>query len=159
MKTLDLMGSFPKDRHPRMRSGQHISLEHLKTAEWPVVHQSPVGTGKTAVGYTFLKAKEKKGGKHLLYSVPNKTQVEQVQAMHPDVKVALGRNEHPCLYPGYDDDPRADQIPCSMNTDCPHRVNLETGETYEPGATPCPYLQQKYEALQGGIVVLSLIHI
>lgn len=151
----DLAGSFPYDRHPQMRDGQRQGLDHLEVSAWPVIHQSPVGTGKTALGYTVLKTQEKKGAKHLLYSTPNKTQVEQVKAMHPDVKVALGRNEHPCLYPGYDDNPRADQIPCSMLRDCPHRVNLETGETHEPGATPCPYLQQKYEALQGGIVVCT----
>ncbi|OGG60130.1 hypothetical protein A2765_01005 [Candidatus Kaiserbacteria bacterium RIFCSPHIGHO2_01_FULL_56_24] len=155
-KHLDLMGAFPFDRHPQMRDGQRIALEHLETAAWPVVHQSPVGTGKTALGYTFLKAKEKQGGTHLLYSTPNKTQVEQVKAMFPDVKIALGRNEHPCLYPGYaDESPKADDIPCSMLGDCPHRVNLQTGETHTKGVTPCPYLQQKYEALQGGIVVCT----
>src|SRR3989344_874532 len=155
-KNLDLMGGFPFDRHPQMRDGQRIALEHLETAAWPVVHQSPVGTGKTALGYTFLKAKEKQGGTHLLYSTPNKTQVEQVKAMFPDVKIALGRNEHPCLYPGYaDESPKADDIPCSMLGDCPHRVNLQTGETHTKGVTPCPYLQQKYEALQGGIVVCT----
>lgn len=138
-----------------MRAGQREALKHLEVSPWPVIHQSPVGTGKTALGYTVLKAKQKKGAKHLLYATPNKTQVEQVRAMHPDVKVALGRNEHPCLYPGYDDNPRADQIPCSMLRDCPHRVNLETGETHELGAKPCPYLQQKYEALRGGIVVCT----
>lgn len=158
-KHLDLMGSFPFDRHPQMRAGQKQALEHLteclKYESFPVIHQAPVGTGKTAVGYTFLKAHMSAGAKHLLYAVPNKTQVEQVKAMFPDVKVALGRNEHPCLYPGYSDNPRADEIPCSMNTECPHRVDRDTGETYEPGAIPCPYLQQKYEALQGGIVVCT----
>ena len=155
MQHLDLMGSFPYDRHPQMRVGQRIALEHLKsTTVWPVVHQSPVGTGKTDLGYTFLKAKEKQGAKHLLYATPNKTQVEQVQQMHPDMKVALGRNEHPCLY--YKGESlKADEVPCSMLVDCPHRVNLDTGETHTVGATPCPYLRQKYEARQGGIVACT----
>ena len=82
MQHLDLMGSFPYDRHPHMRVGQRIALEHLKsTTKWPVVHQSPVGTGKTDLGYTFLKAKLKQGSTHLLYATPTKTQVEQVQLM------------------------------------------------------------------------------
>ncbi|MEK7509678.1 MAG: helicase C-terminal domain-containing protein [Patescibacteria group bacterium] len=160
-KHLDLMGAFPFDRHPQMRAGQRIALKHLKAclenaaALFPVVHQSPVGTGKTALGYTFLKAYQNIGARQLFYSAPNKTHVEQVHTMFPDVKVMFGRNEHPCLYPGYPEGTRADDIPCSMLTNCPHRVNPDTGETHTPGAARCPYLQQKYEAKQGGIVACT----
>jgi Rad3-related DNA helicase len=155
------MDVFPFDRHPQMRDGQRIAIQHLSQCLkdvpllFPVVHQAPVGTGKTAVGYSFLKAHDVPEANHLLYSAPNKTQVEQVKAMFPDVKVALGRNEHSCLYPGYPAGTNADEIPCSMLTDCPHRVNLETGETHTKGAERCPYLQQKYEAKQGGIVACT----
>src|SRR5258708_5269115 len=37
-----------------------------------------------------------------------------------------------------------------MLSDCPHRVDQQTGETYEPGAIPCPYLAQKFEAKHAG---------
>lgn len=138
-----------------MRVGQRTALQHLESAERPVVHQSPVGTGKTAIGYTLLKAKLAKGAKLALYAVPNKALLRQVVEMYPDMKPAMGRNEHPCLYPKYEDNPRADEIPCHKLIDCPHRVNLKTGETHTSGAIPCPYLQQKYEAMQGGLVVCT----
>src|SRR3989344_5654396 len=161
-----LMGFFPFDRHPRMRDGQRIALEHLQaelmnSTSITVIHQSPVGTGKTAVGYTLLKAKQAEGAKLLIYATPNKTQLAQLHAMYPDVKVVLGRNEHPCLYPEYTDNPMADEIPCAMLRDCPSRVYLKdiethrAGETHEPGAKRCPYLSQKYEAMQGGIIACT----
>lgn len=156
MNHQDLVQAFPHQLLPQMRKSQEVALKHLAEAKvWPVVHQLPVGSGKTALGYTFLKALKNRGAKQLLFATPNKTQVEQIQRMFPEAKVALGRSEHPCLYPSYTDAPRADEIPCHMNVDCPHRVNLTTGETYMPGATPCPYLQQKYEAMQGGLVVCT----
>ena len=43
-----------------------------------------------------------------------------------------------------------------MLKDCPHRVDQATGETFVPGSTSCPYLQQKYEAKQGGVVVCTM---
>src|SRR6185436_7905262 len=52
---------------------------------------------------------------------------------------------------------KADQIPCSMLHNCPHRVNQETGETHEPGAIPCPYLRQKFEARTTNKPVLATL--
>src|SRR3989344_1932865 len=52
---------------------------------------------------------------------------------------------------------KADEIPCSMLRDCPHRVDQETGKTHEDGAIPCPYLQQKYEARNSRKPVLATL--
>ncbi len=117
--------------------------------------ESGTGTGKTAVEYTLLRAAEAKGGKTLFLITPNKTLVDQIRKEFPGLKVALGRNEHPCLYYP-DEELRADEIPCSLLQDCPHRVNQETGATHESGAAPCPYLEQKYEAKQGGVVLATM---
>ncbi|HXK31523.1 MAG TPA: DEAD/DEAH box helicase family protein, partial [Candidatus Paceibacterota bacterium] len=92
--------------------------------------ESGTGTGKTAVEYTLLRAAEAKGGKTLFLITPNKTLVDQIRKEFPGLKVALGRNEHPCLYYP-DEELRADEIPCSLLQDCPHRVNQETGATHE----------------------------
>jgi Rad3-related DNA helicase len=156
MKHLDLMGSFPYDRHPHMRIAQRTALEELRNVKGPIVLELPVGTGKTAIGYTYLSALRKRGAKNLFYIVPNKTLVEQVRSLHPEVLVAFGRNEHPCLY--YEDkELKADEIPCSLLKDCPHRVDQETGNTHTQGAVPCPYLKQKYEARhsKGAIVACT----
>lgn len=116
--------------------------------------ESPTGSGKTAVEYTILKAAQSKGAETLFLITPNKTIVEQIQKEFPDFKVALGRNEHKCFY--YEEEFGADEVPCSMLRDCPHRVDQATGETYEKNIEPCPYLQQKYEAKQGGIVLCTM---
>lgn len=138
-----IMGFFPWGQHRKPLPNQIEALGILeKTVS--IILEAPTGSGKTAIGYTFLKYHEsriKEGGCH--YIVPNKTLVNQIKEMYPDIGVAYGRNEHECLY--YEDRPRADSIPCSMLEDCDHRVDQETGETRIGGATPCPYLQQKYE--------------
>jgi len=161
MKNLDLMGSFPYDRHRVMRDGQKIAFEELRGVEGKAIIESPVGTGKTAVGITYLSALEKRlkaernFGGHLFYIAPNKALVEQVHTLYPKVNVVYGRNEHPCFY-YKDEDLKADEIPCSMLTDCPHRVDQETGKTHTAGAKPCAYLKQKYEAKKNpGIIVCT----
>lgn len=132
------------------------------------IFEAPTGSGKTAVEYTIAKAIEETQGGPVFIITPTKTLVEQIAQLHPDVKVAYGRHEHPCLYyepkdvltPEYvqslysnPENLKADEIPCLTLRDCPHRVNQETGETHEKGACPCPYYRQKYEAKQGGVVV------
>lgn len=112
--------------------------------------EAPTGTGKTAIGYTFLLSQ---GGGH--YLAPNKTLVGQVAALHPDTQPMFGRNEHVCLY--YTEPFKADEVPCSMLS-CGHRVSMETGETEEPGAEPCPYYKQKYEASKSTIVVATFAY-
>lgn len=145
--TLDLMGSFPYDRHPVMRSTQKIAFAGMSSVDGKMIREAPVGTGKTAIGYTYLVAVGKKGLKRRFFLQPNKALVDQVHQLFPDTQVAYGRNEHPCLYYP-DDNLKADQVPCAMLGDCPHRVDQLTGETYEEGALPCPYLLQKFKAKQ-----------
>jgi len=116
--------------------------------------ESPTGSGKTAVEYTILKAAQSEGRKTLFLITPNKTILEQIQKEFSDLKVALGRNEHQCLY--YEGGFQADEVPCSMLKDCPYRVDQKTGRTTEKDVEPCPYLQQKYEAKQGGIVLCTM---
>lgn len=164
-----LLDSFPLKRYPRIKPNQQAALEIIERHEGSVTLELPTGSGKTAIGYTFLKHLEEQGKGPLFYIAPTKALVEQVQSLHPDVRVAYGRGEHPCLY--YEEDKselsqkkiiwlsqqpdtiRANEIPCSMLVDCPHRVDQETGLTHTDGAMPCPYLQQKYEAKKGGRIV------
>lgn len=156
-KHLDLEGlkaAFPWDQYPEMRDNQKKALEMIAKENGSVTLELPTGSGKTALGFTVLKALQNQGGKGLFYLAPTKTIVEQVKKLHPEVKVIFGRNEYPCLY--YQKEKvTADEAPCSM-LECPHRVNQETGETEVIGILPCPYLQAKYEAKQGGIIVCTM---
>lgn len=154
--TLDaLMENFPWHQYPEMLPRQKEAFEIISRMGGSVTIEAPTGTGKTGIGYTVLKTLEHAGLGPLFYIAPTKTIVEQVKAMHPDVTVAYGRNDHPCLYyPGQN--LRADEIPCSLLVDCAHRVDQKTGQTKEPGATPCPYLLQKFQAKQSRIVVCTM---
>ena len=149
-----IMEFFPWNRHKKPLPNQVEALGILEKQN-SIILEAPTGSGKTATGYTFLKYYEsriKEGG--LRYIVPNKTLVNQIKEMYPDMATAYGRNEHECLY--YEDRPRADSIPCSMLEDCDHRVDQETGETKIGGAIPCPYLQQKYEFKKNRIGVCTM---
>ncbi|OGG64891.1 hypothetical protein A3C94_00090 [Candidatus Kaiserbacteria bacterium RIFCSPHIGHO2_02_FULL_55_17] len=156
MEHLDVARFFPRNRYSAMLGTQKTASNFIKESVASIFAlECPTGTGKTAIGYSYLKAMLASGVKQPFYLVPNKTLAEQVKSLHPDVHAVYGRNEHPCLfYPG--ENLKADEIPCSLLQECPHRVNQETGETKEPGAERCPYLQQKYEAKQsGGITVAT----
>ncbi len=155
-KHLDLMGAFPYNRYPYMRVAQRVTFEGMENVLGIKVRELPTGSGKTAIGYTFLHALQKKGKKHLFYLGPNKALVEQVATLHPDVHVMYGRGEHDCLYPAYEgQNLKADEIPCLSLVECPHRVDQESGQTFEPGVTPCPYYQQKYEAKHSGKIIAA----
>lgn len=135
--------------------GQSDIMEFVAAKDGRAIVESPTGTGKTAVEYAILKAAESLGISPCFLITLNKTILEQIVKEFPDLKVALGRNDHPCLYypgKGY----TADQVPCSMLKKCPHRVDQATGKTHEEDAEPCPYLQQKFEAKQGGVVACTI---
>ena len=149
------MASFPWDLHGNMLPNQYEGFEIISRVAGSVTIEAPTGTGKTDIGYTALKALESAGLGPLFYIAPTKTIVEQVKTMHPDVTVVYGRNAHPCFYyPGHQ--LQADEIPCSLLVDCPHRVDQQTGETKEPGAEPCSYLLQKFQAKQSKIDVCTM---
>lgn len=138
-----IMEFFPWNQHKKGPLPNQTEAFRILEKKSSIILEAPTGSGKTAIGYAFLKwhaSRIKEGGCH--YIVPNKTLVNQIKEMYPDIGVAYGRNEHDCLY--YEDRPRADQIPCTMLEDCPHRVDQLTGETKIGGAEPCPYLLQKY---------------
>jgi len=151
-----LQACFPKNGEYRHgpRTIQENIMEFVSKNGSSII-EAPTGTGKTAVEYAVLRACQKQGYKHCFLITPNKTILTQiVNEGFEGVKIALGRNEHLCLY--YDEPRKADEIPCSMLKSCPHRVDQTTGETHTKGATPCSYLQQKFEAMQGGVVVCTM---
>ena len=152
----NLMDSFP-------RQYRHVQVSQQEAFEAIAKHgsltlEAPTGTGKTAVAWTYLEVLEEAGAESLVYITPNKTQVNQIQALHPDVTVAYGRGEYDCLYYEEDDDGafKADEVPCLTLTDCPHRVDVETGKTMEKGADPCPYYLAKYRARQSSKLVCTM---
>lgn len=157
----ELMDCFPWQQYSEMRPQQREAFEIIARERRSVAFEKPVGIGGTAIGYTFLRAHLRAGVGPLFYIAPTRTLVDQVIRLHPDpdLRVAFGRGEHDCLY--YTPNPetnqrlRADEIPCMLLRDCAHRVDQQTGETHTPGAVRCPYLQQKYEAKQGGIVACT----
>lgn len=153
LEHLDFMANFPRNLYPDIRQNQQDALEII-ARQGSCILELPVGSGKTGIGYTVLKTLEKAGQGPLFYIVHNKTLVDQVKQLHPDVKVVYGRNEYPCLY-FQEQNLTAEEVACSILTDCPHRVDQETGLTKVAGVAPCPYYQQKYEAKQGGIIACT----
>ncbi|MDD5569447.1 MAG: DEAD/DEAH box helicase family protein, partial [Candidatus Pacebacteria bacterium] len=152
-----LQACFP--RNGKYKNGPWKSQGQIMefVAEHPgtVIIESPTGSGKTAVEYAIIAASRKSEKGPAFLVTPNKTILEQImQEGFPDLKVALGRNEHKCLY--YKEDVGADEVPCSMLRDCPHRIDQSTGKTSEPGVSPCPYLLQKYEARQGSMIACTM---
>ncbi len=133
--------------------------------------ESPTGSGKTPVMYAAMGCARRQFGGTCILIEPNKTLVQQTAMEFPDLTVALGRSEHPCLYylgshgialpedaaELLDDErvPRADTVPCSLLRNCPHRVDTATGTVKVQGSRPCPYLWHKYRAKHSDMVVTT----
>ncbi len=151
---INFLKYFPFDIFGEMRPAQKHTLEVASQTNDNLIFEAPTGSGKTAIGYAFLKGIADHYDGPQFYLVPNKTHVDQFKKQFPTVKVAYGRSEYPCLYYGELEKVTAQESPCYM-LKCKHRVNQDTGETEELGVSPCPYYQAKYEAKQGGMVVAT----
>jgi len=152
-----LTDSFPRKQHPALRPAQQQAFELIARNPGSLTLELPTGSGKTAIGYTYLRALANVAPGPLFYIVPNKTLVDTVHKLFPDTTVAYGRSEYDCLYYGEETGYRADEIPCLSLTDCEHRVDQTTGLTIlnEPGVKRCPYYDAKFETTQGKIVVCT----
>lgn len=144
---------FPFNIFPKMRVAQKHTYQVLSESANSMVFEEPTGTGKTAIGYGFLKGQQSLLDGPCFYLTTTKTEVDQIKQQFPDFKVAYGRGEYPCLYYG-ETGVTAQESPCYM-LKCKHRVNQDSGDTEEPGATPCPYYQAKFEAKKGGLVAAT----
>ncbi|MBI3573185.1 MAG: DEAD/DEAH box helicase family protein [Candidatus Kerfeldbacteria bacterium] len=138
-----------------MKPNQVEAAELIEKNDGRVTLELPTGTGKTAIGYSFLKDMAKMRQGPLFYVVPTKTLVDQVVRLHPDLTPAYGRGEFPCLYYP-DQEIRADQIPTILCPGCDHYIDQATGKVNIPGAKPCPYYLQKHQAKQSKIVVCTM---
>ena len=149
-KKQDFLANF-KRVHKEPRTNQHLVLQKMPYEE-ALLLQAPTGTGKTGLGWAFLKT-HCDPGQNGFYVCPSKTLVDQVVQLYPEVMPMYGRNEYDCLY--YSDPYKSDEIPCALLRDCPHRVDLETGETFEKNAKPCPYLLAKYQSRKKQLVACT----
>ena len=152
--TLDnLLAHFPWEQYPKIRPNQREALATI-AKNGSTTLEMPTGTGKTAVGYTVLHTLADAGLGPLFYITPTKTQVDEVQKKHPDMREMYGRHEYDCLY--YTPEVfRADEIPCLSLLDCSHRVDEETGATIGSDAAVCPYYWAKHQAKKSQIVVCT----
>ncbi len=163
----ELKSQFPTDGEfaDGMRPKQELALQFVGEHGSATIEMPP-GEGKTAIEVTIARAAKKHFQRCFLVT-PTKTVLEQIRQRFPDdFTVAMGRNDFPCFfYERVKNDLtrdsktkfKADEVPCSMLHSCPHRVDQETGETHEPGAARCPYLQQKYEAKHSRKPVLATL--
>jgi len=169
----ELKSQFPKDGEFKdgMRPQQEIGLNFvgeksaLPTPNGAIL-EIGTGVGKTAMEVAIART-AMKHFKTCFVVTPTKTVLEQIRQRFPDdFTIALGRSDFPCFY--YERSKaelsvesktrfKADEIPCSMLHSCPHRVDQETGEVKEPGAVPCPYLKQKFEARNSRKPVLATL--
>lgn len=148
---LDFAAVFP---HREMTANQREAFRLIAKWGGRVTLELPTGSGKTAVGYTFLRTLAEAGEGPLFYICPTRTLVDQVYRLHPDLVPMYGRHEYDCLYYP-EQSKRADEIPCLL-LDCKHRVDQATGQVQEPGVTPCPYYLAKYRAKRSSIVVCTM---
>lgn len=153
LSAMDWRKHFPFEQYPIPLPSQIIALDAIAARNGPFTGEMPTGTGKTGIGYTFLNMLSAEGATPLFYIVPNKTLVDQVAQLHPDMTKMYGRNEYECLY-YTEEHVTAEESPCHM-LDCPHRVDQETGMTVVLGATPCPYYKAKFEARQSKIIICT----
>ncbi len=151
-----LLNHFPYGKYPELRPAQRQAFELIANHPGSLTLELPTGSGKTEIGLTNLRALAATADGPLFYIAPNKTLVDGVHRSSPDTTVAVyGRREYDCLYYGPDVRYRADEVPCLSLRGCGHRVDQTTGETKEPGVTPCPYLQAKLATKQPKIVVCT----
>ena len=154
---------------PKFRPFQWEVFEFLVYVLRSIV-EAPSGFGKSVIAFVLLKALSLLGFKPLYLASPTKVLVRQVKRWFPEEAVeAYGRNEYECLYYRDKREERkrkgeksnekewvsAEDAPCSLLKDCPHRVDLKTGKTKKEGAEPCPYLLAKYLALKGKVVLCT----
>lgn len=152
--------------------------DHRGEDECVVIIEAPTGVGKSAVEYAALRAAAKNaGGRPVFWIVPTKALVDQFESDFPQLRIIYGSNDIPCMFAAEEFDPEAvnpitrsglealyhdsaaprrDQVPCTMLDSCPHRVDLNTGETKVHGATRCPFYQQLYEAKGGGVILCTM---
>lgn len=146
----DFLAVFKKV-HKEARPNQLLVIREFPNED-QILLQAPTGTGKTALGYTFLKGHCGKTDNGF-YVCPSKTLVDQVVSLYPEIMPMYGRNEYSCLY--YEDEYKADRVPCSILKECPHRVDLVTGKTFERDAKRCPYLEAKFKSRQSPLVACT----
>lgn len=134
----ELVENFP---YREMRENQKLAFEKI-AENGRVVLELPTGTGKTAIGYTWLKTLYKKGVKgSFFYLCPTKTLVDQVVALHPDVVPVYGKGEYKCLvFKGVS----ADEAPCAL-------IKCELKDS------TCPYYIAKRRAIQSGRIVACTV--
>lgn len=167
-KHRDLYENFP---YETIRENQKFSLDKLAIND-SAIFELPTGTGKTAIGYAFLKAIEGEGKK--IYVVPTKVLADQVKYLHPDVGVVYGRGEYKCIFLTKTEK-KADEVPCYLiGKRCKHRLitlEKEQGQLDDElelvaergdkslfkykGEKLCPYYQAKADALNKDIVVCT----
>ncbi|HUC88351.1 MAG TPA: DEAD/DEAH box helicase family protein [Candidatus Binatia bacterium] len=76
LSTKQLLASFPYQQYPEVKPAQQSALEAIAQYQGSALLELPTGTGKTAVGYTFLKTLEGAGAGPLFYIVPTKALVD-----------------------------------------------------------------------------------
>lgn len=129
-----------------IRDTQKKFLRAVADAEQGVLIEGPTGMGKTVCAITALRSAQKIGKTGLFYVTINRNLVRQVASEFPeDVFPMVGRGDHPCLY--YEGNISAHESPCYM-LDCPHRIQKDTGLPIDEDIEPCPYLHDKWMAMQ-----------
>lgn len=154
--TNELIRAFPHDKFGSILPNQQAAFESI-AQHGSLILETPTGSGKTAIGMTYLRALARYADGPVYYIVPTKTLVDQVHAMFPETTRMYGRNEYSCLYFEPEEHFRADEIPC-YSLECEHRVDPETGNTVGESATPCPYYQARYQLGQGQIIVCTMAY-
>ncbi len=161
----ELKSQFPKDGEfvNGMRVAQIAGLRFI-AEKGSCTLELPTGAGKTAMEVAIART-AKKHFKSCFLVTPTKTVLEQIRQRFPDdFTIALGRGDFPCFYyerskadltPESKTKFKADEIPCSMLRNCPHRVDQDG--LHEEGVPPCPYLQQKYDAQNSRKPVLATL--
>lgn len=156
-----LLANFP---HPTPRPLQLDAFNQIVATKGPgVILEMPTGGGKTAIYIAAARTIVQAGKGPVIIATPTKVQLDQIAAKFPnDVIVTSGRSDYECnLFAEKHGEPgtSAADSPCYM-LDCPHRVNMDSGNVQDPSATPCNYYQAKWNAhvaIHRGKILLTTV--
>jgi Rad3-related DNA helicase len=178
--SLDLINHYWPDHISRFKGGPRslqATIFEFAAGHGSCIIEGPTGLGKSAVEYTLAHAAASQLGGPVFWVAPTRALVGQIASEFPNVIVAYGRNEHPCLWAAEEftcppspritrqeaadlqmdpDALRVSEVANSVCQRCPHYVDPQTGKTARSRTLVCSYYQQRWAVSQADVVLCTM---